>query len=368
MANPYNPENHADPKYFGGRKEYLSVVKERISNAEKYGRSSGILVYGYRGIGKTSMLYKIMAEVENRKDVVATYRRLSTTTTDKDLYRIISEEVVESFLRKTNPVSKFVEGAKKNVSAIHTPFIDIDIKAEAEKSAYHLWQKVIERITNTSFILLEIDDADYLSTEALGELKTIVESRSNVPIILVASGGEGFEEKLDKDYSPVARIFSGASFNLESFSKEELGDVLIAPISGTKTEWEAEAINKVADLSNGYPYLVQCIAAASYLEKGAITKERVEERLKAALEIGRPWLNNEMRNASDNDIISFSRIGNMNKSQFSSAELIRQGISPVYVGRLVSLKVLKKVSRGRYKLMRAPIIAYYHMLTRGLQT
>ena len=39
-----------------------------------------------------------------------------------------------------------------------------------------------------------------------------------------------------------------------------------------------------------------------------------------------------------------------------------------YVGRLVGLDVLRKVNRGRYKLNKAPIIAYYHALERQIIT
>ena len=365
MSNPYNPQNHADPNYFGGREDYLRVVSENLDSSLHYRRSSGILVYGYRGIGKTSMLYKIKAEAEIKGKSIIVYRRLGSTTTDKDLYRMISEDVIEA-VKRNSPLAEKLKRAANKVSAIHTPIMDLDVKAEAEKSPYHLWQKVRDNIPGIDFIMIEIDDADNLSPEALGELKTIVEAQSAVPLILVASGGENFEEQLDRDYSPIARAFSGASFNLESFTLKELKEVLEAPLKGTKTKWDAEAIKKVYALSNGYPYLVQCIARACYVENGTITKNDVETKLKEALNIGRPWLNNEIRLASDNDIRSFFKIAKLNKVDLTSGELLKAGVDPVYVGRLVSLKILKKVSRGRYKLIKAPIIAYYHVLARGI--
>ncbi len=365
MPNPYSPQNHADPNYFGGREEYLRVVNNTIDSSVHYKRSSGVLVYGYRGIGKTSMLYKIKAEAETKGKNIIVYRRLGNTTTDKDLYRMISEDVIETVKRNSTLTEKLRSVAGK-VSTIHTPVLDLDIKAEAEKSPYHLWQKVRDGIPGIDFIMIQIDDADNLSSEALGELKTIVEAQSEVPLILVASGGESFEEKLDRDYSPIARIFSGASFNLESFTPKEIKEVLEEPLKGTDTRWNEEGIEKVYDLSNGYPYLVQCIAWACYIESGTITQKDVEAKLKDALEVGRPWLNNEIRLASDNDIRSFFKIAKLNRRDLTSGELSSAGVDPVYVGRLVSLKILKKVSRGRYRLIKAPIVAYYHMLARNI--
>lgn len=366
MANPYNPQNPADPNYFGGRKKYLEIVKERIESTVRYKKSSGILVYGYRGIGKTSMLYKIMAEAKIKWNCICVYRRLSSTTTDRDLYRIMSEDVIEEIKKEATVLDRLKDATGK-ISTIHAQIFDIDIRTEAEKSPYYLWRKVCDAVRDVEFIMVEIDDADYLSPEALGELKTIVEAQSKTPLILVASGGENFEEKLDKDYSPIARVFSGASFNLDSFTLSEIEEVLKAPVEDTDVGWDAQAVQKVHDLSNGYPYLVQCLAWACYIEKGVITAGQVEEKLTRALDIGRPWLSNEIRTASDNDVLSFFRIAKLNKRDLTSTDIMSQGVSAIYIGRLVRLKILKKISRGRYHLIKAPIVAYYHMLYRKIK-
>ncbi len=112
---------------------------------------------------------------------------------------------------------------------------------------------------------------------------------------------------------------------------------------------------------------MQCIERACYKENRIITERNVEDGLKDALEIGRPWLSNEIKTASDNDIRSFFKIAKLNRRDFASSELASNGVDTVYIGRLVSLKILKKISRGRYKLIKAPIVAYYHMLFRGIK-
>ena len=98
-----------------------------------------------------------------------------------------------------------------------------------------------------------------------------------------------------------------------------------------------------------------------------INGKHVSECIKDALAIGKTWLNHEIQTASDNDIKSFLKIANLGSHDFTSSQLSNAGISPPYIGRLVGLKVIKKISRGRYKLMKAPIIAYYHALERGIQ-
>ena len=94
----------------------------------------------------------------------------------------------------------------------------------------------------------------------------------------------------------------------------------------------------------------------------------MKETLKTALEIGKPWLNHELTKASDQDITSFLKIIKANKPLLKSSDMQNSGVSPPYIKRLVKLRVIKKISRGRYILQKPPIIAYYHALKRGITT
>ena len=172
---------------------------------------------------------------------------------------------------------------------------------------------------------------------------------------------------MSDQYSPVARIFSGASFNISSFDIDETAEVLQNPIRNrTDVSWTNDGIHAIQQFSKGYPFLVKCLAHASYRTGEPIDASHVLSCRKDALNIARPWLDNKLREASDQDIVSFYKIARSNNVNFRSADLSRLGILAPYIGRLVTLKVLKSVSRGHYDLIEAPMIAYYHMLKRGL--
>lgn len=119
-------------------------------------------------------------------------------------------------------------------------------------------------------------------------------------------------------------------------------------------------------ISNGYPFLVQCIAHAAFIEGDVIDDKRVIDTLEAALENGSGWLARECAAASDGDIIAFAKIARSGKSNLRSSEMRDMGIIGPYIGRLVTNGVLHKVSRGRYELRKAPVIAYYHLLKRNI--
>ena len=61
MPNPYDPQNPAKPDYFGGRIEALQIANERLDRAFRSNQSGGILVYGHRGVGKSSLLKKCLS-------------------------------------------------------------------------------------------------------------------------------------------------------------------------------------------------------------------------------------------------------------------------------------------------------------------
>lgn len=370
MSNPYDPQSPAKPDYFGGRKQVLKIAIERINKAIEKKQSGGLLVYGYRGVGKTSVLRKILniaTPEENNlsNNTLAIYRRLSKTTSDSDLYQIITEDILEEISQRRNLLGK-IKDVGTRIKSAKVFEIGIEIDPNQQKTAYHKWRNIIKNLNNVDCVIIAIDDADYLATEALGELKTIVEETNPTPVVLLISGGIEFETKLVDDYSPIARIFSGASFNLGEFELEETKEVLIKPIKNMNTFWAEDATKEVQELSRGYPYLVQCLAKASFIENGTISKNRVNASLKNALEIGKPWLNNEIRNASDIDITSFMKIIEIKTETIKSNQMNALGISPPYIGRLVKHGIIQQISRGRYKLKKPPIVALYHFLKRGL--
>ena len=370
MPNLYDPQGPARPEYFGGRKIVLAKVAERIVIARQHKKSGGILIYGHRGVGKTSLIDKIISEVsgteDSPSDILIINRRLARTTNDQELYRMLNEELRQQIANRKNLLNR-IRAAAKSVNSVAAFELSIGFsQPNEEKTPYNQWRELVGALTNVGLILIAIDDADFLAREAIGELKTIVEELSSTPILLIISGFVGFEEKLVDDYSPVARIFSGADFNIGKFSLDEIKEVLLKPLANEKTNWTDGAIAAVQKYTSGYPYLVQCIASASYIENETIDEKRVSDSINAAVAIGRSWLEHEIPEASDQDVISFARIASLDRDIVQSTEISKVGVSPPYIGRLVKLGILKKVRHGRYSLEKSPMIANFELLKRDL--
>lgn len=374
MPNPYDPQTPANPDYFGGRQQQLEKADERMFRAKHQKQSGGILVYGHRGVGKTSLLKKITSIAkgsdEKPSNALVFYRRFTKTVSDQELYQILNEELKQAVAnRKTwfEKISSTSLSNLQNIKIFELEFGLSNANSEEATTPYQKWKNLIRSLKNADFVLMALDDADYLSPEALSELKTIIEDSGSVPVILIVSGGPAFEERLVQDYSPIARIFSGASLNLSRFTIEETRDVLRKPLASEKTEWSEEAIKELQKLTGGFPYLVQCLASASYVENGIIDEKRVKSSVLNAVALGKSWLDHEIPEASDEDINSFARLLVLDNEIFKSSESAHVGVSPPYLGRLGKLGVLKKISRGRYRLLKSPMVALYERLKRGLE-
>lgn len=279
---------------------------------------------------------------------------------------MLNEELRQQIANRKNLLDR-IRTATKSVNSVAAFELSIGFsQPNEEKTPYSQWRELVGALKNVGLILIAIDDADFLAREAIGELKTIVEELSLTPILLIISGFVGFEEKLVDDYSPVARIFSGADFNIGKFSLEEIKEVLLKPLANEKTQWTDGAIVAVQKYTSGYPYLVQCIASASYIENATIDEKRVKDSINSAVAIGKSWLEHEIQEASDQDVISFARIASLDKDIMQSTEISKVGVSPPYIGRLVRLGILKKVRHGRYSLEKSPMIANFELLKRGL--
>ncbi len=373
MVNPYDPRTPAEPEEFGGRKAILQTVHEQIDSASVLRRSGGILIQGFRGVGKSSLVRKLISIVETEKAAIpggafVASCRLAKTTSDSELYKLITESLLEDISKKQSLAEK-IAGLKDLLRSIGVPGgITFGLtQAEHDKSPHQKWKDLLNRMSGASLVFVAVDDADSLSPEAIGELKTIVEEQKQVPVLLTIAGSTELEQRMIDQYSPVARIFSGASFNISSFDLDETREVLQKPIRGMPdVQWAQSGVIAVQRYTKGYPFLVKCLANASYRTGEPIDEKRVQSCLKAALDIARPWLDNKLREASDQDVVSFYRIGRSNQLKFRSTDLNLLGVQAQYIGRLVKHKVLKAVSRGHYDLIEAPMIAYYLMLKRQL--
>src|SRR5579863_5643485 len=371
--NPYAPGQPAEPSSFAGRRELLRKVTEAVEVATKLGRSSAILLHGYRGSGKTSTLRKIQDQVKRLSPgaVAVELPLRSQTAEDRLLASLVVEVTRQLATRKS--LAKRVSEFLSRVNGLSIPGgFGVNVDPDPTRSigsALALWRDCIDALEGIPLVVVSIDDAELLDSTGLGALKTIAEAHSKTPVVLIVTGGVEFSDRLSlPDASPIARIFSGARFDVGEFSPAETREALESPLAALKLKgrWTDSGAAAVHRISHGSPYLVQCIASAAYQEAGKMDEAAVTASLERALDVASNWLQRECADASDLDIISFALIAGTGKPTVRSSEILALGVQAPYIGRLAREKILLRVARGNYELRKAPVIAYFHVLRRKL--
>jgi len=371
---PYDPQRPASPGTFAGRRELLEFTGNALQVAATLHRGSAILLYGYRGSGKTSALRKIQSIVrESAPRGVVVEVPLRVPSTEAMLVHSVAEMVRREVASQEKLTSR-MKKALGNLSSITVLGSGIERTRPAAFTPSTLlcvWKDALLALGDLPLLAICIDDAELLKAGEIGILKTMVETDSPVPILMVVAGGPELIEKLSlREASPILRSFSGAVFDIGQFSEEETLEALEAPvkqINGTG-RWDSSAVSAIHRLTHGYPYLVQCFAAAAYRDSRRIKEEDVQRAIPGALQLASSWLERELPEASDEDIRAFAKIATSGKVEFRSSDALRMGINHIYLSRLTTQGVLKKLARGHYELRIAPAIAYFHALRRGLRT
>ena len=94
-------------------------------------------------------------------------RRLARTTNDQELYLLLNEELEEQ-VEKRKTVLEKLKRIAKNVNRVSAFNLILDLKkSRGERSPYAQWRLYVDSLRDVELILIAIDDADFLSIEAI---------------------------------------------------------------------------------------------------------------------------------------------------------------------------------------------------------
>ena len=363
--NPYDPNNPVAPAYFGGRKTLLRGADEAIERVIQ-GRHTGMLIYGHRGIGKTSAVKAIEARTGDRMPIV--HVALNAPTDKQSLVERLIAEIGAAIREASGFLSRLSDKGRALLARVEGgEFLGIGVSLKERRSTPDVALKEsLLRVKDAAKLCIALDDADWMEKEALALLKTKTEELSSPSLLIIVSGGPELREQLVSEYSPVIRFFSGFTYDLSEFTLEETREALELPAKGTGAEWSREAVDRVQSLTSGYPYLVQCVARAAF-RLGRIDEADIHKATNNAMDIAGTWLGGELTEASDKDVIAFAKLSSLGKKDIVAKEAAQAGVQGVYLKRLVKLGVLKNPHRAHYTLAKAPLVALYQVQVRGLR-
>ena len=220
----YDPQTPVSPESFAGRLEMRAFVQEALETAKGLHKGSSMLLHGYRGSGKTSAIRKVESMVLSAAPgAVVVEVPLRVPSSEAMLIHAIVEQMRQSLAARKG-VSAMVRHTLETLSAVSVLGTGVERNVAPAAPPSHplsLWRDALEAVRGTPILCVCIDDAELLRADEIGILKTMAETDSPVPILLVVAGGPELREKLSqKDASPLLRVFSGAAFDIGAFTRD----------------------------------------------------------------------------------------------------------------------------------------------------
>ncbi|WP_458404517.1 AAA family ATPase [Methanobrevibacter sp.] len=287
-TNPFRKRTGILPSYFTGREKELNELKE-IYHSTKMGVPGHLILYGLKGIGKTSLLLKFQEEISNLDDVYSVRIPLIEGNFD-DIYALIIEKCSDNL---DINISHFWE--KINSLGINIPIIGgISLSREIPKTSPAVaFEKILNVIydeldSDNPVLILLLDDLQrIMSNDETMKILSILQNAlvelnlKGKNIMLVATGSEDIFYKIQDKLDSAVRIFEPCL--MEPLSYNEVCEAINVPIKKLNVGFEEEVLKEIYELSNGIPYYMQILAYSCFEEINENNKVTMVEFEKASI-------------------------------------------------------------------------------------
>ena len=361
--NPFRKRTGILPSYFTGRENELNEL-EKIYNSTKMGVPGHLILYGPKGIGKTSLLLKFQEKITNLDDVYSVRIPLIGGNFE-DIYSLIIEKCSDTL---DINIGHFWE--KISSLGINIPFIGgVSVSREIPKTSPAVaFEKILNVIydelgaDNPVLILLFDDLQRIMSNDETMKILSILQNAlvelnlKGKNIMFVATGSEDIFNKIQDKLDSAVRIFE--LYLIGPLSYGEVCDAINIPAEEQSVAFEEDVLKEIYELSNGIPYYMQILAYSCFEENNDDDKVTMVEFEKASVYALNILAQREFKSLfskstteerkilclmaeSDKTILSYSHIKeNANLNSEPSALL----------KNLVNKNMIIKPSRGKYKL------------------
>ena len=361
--NPFRKRTGILPSYFTGRENELNELK-KIYNSTKMGVPGHLILYGPKGIGKTSLLLKFQEKITNLDDVYSV--RIPLIEGDfEDIYSLIIEKCSDTL---DINIGHFWE--KISSLGINIPFIGgVSVSREIPKTSPAVaFEKILNVIydelgaDNPVLILLFDDLQRIMGNDETMKILSILQNAlvelnlKGKNIMFVATGSEDIFNKIQDKLDSAVRIFE--PYLIGPLSYGEVCDAINIPAEEQSVFFEEDVLKEIYELSNGIPYYMQILAYSCFEENNDDDKVTMVEFEKASVYALNILAQREFKSLfskstteerkilclmaeSEETILSYSYIKeNANLNSEPSALL----------KNLVNKSMIIKPSRGKYKL------------------
>lgn len=272
LKNPYSPGAGAPPPELVGRDAILmqaEILLGRIKNSKP---EKSFLMTGLRGVGKTVLLVEIQKKAEKLG-----YKTIFVEAhEDKSLGALLAP-YLRTLLYSLDRMADIGNKARRALSVLRgfigslkVAYGDISIGLDIEPELGSADSGDIEidlpqllvaigeaALDANSFIAIFIDEIQYLSRKELGALIMAMHKlqQRQLPVLLVGAGLPVLPGLAGESKSYAERLFNFP--NIGELSKADTYKALRDPALAVGVDFEEKALEKIYDMTHGYPYFLQ---------------------------------------------------------------------------------------------------------------
>ena len=274
LPNPYTPGAGLVPSYLAGRNGTISEAKEIILSIAHGIPTRSVIYYGLRGVGKTVLLNKI-EEIADNYGILFEHIEVSETSSFKTaisfyiqklIRQMSTKEQAKAFLNKTFSILKAFQityspadgeisfGLKDEVSAA----VGISDTGNFQNDLTELFVAMgILAQKNENAVCLFIDEIQNLKKDELEALIAAIHrvNQKGLPITMLGAGLSQITKLSGNIKSYAERLFS--FIHIDSLQPDSSRLALIEPAKKFNVIYTEEAVQKIIELTEGYPYFLQ---------------------------------------------------------------------------------------------------------------
>jgi hypothetical protein len=272
VLNPYAPGAGTRPPELAGRDELREAVRVALERVRRRLATKSVLMVGLRGVGKTVLLDCMRDDAE-----AAAFCTIQVEAPEaRSLPAILAPQLRQALLRLSRNekardlARRALRGLAGFATALKVKYGDIEVGLDLEPEPgladngdlEHDLQALLEvvgaaaREAGTAQVMF-IDELQYVEEDQLAALITVLHraAQRQLPVVLVGAGSPQLRGQTGKAKSYAERLFD---FPVVGPLPEEAAALALSkPARDAGVEFEDEALRRIVNETQGYPYFLQ---------------------------------------------------------------------------------------------------------------
>lgn len=235
---PATPINRED--LFSGRQSQTLEVVDAINQNGQH-----VLLYGERGVGKTSLANMIMFKLHNPGlPVMTPHINCSVSSTTDDLWEAILADVRYRAERTKTALPRPVVGVMQEIESGLRPRITLEMLRD-----------VFQRLSEKMVLVIIFDEFDVLESEETKQrMAETIKSFSdrNVPATMVLVGVAENVDSLISDHRSIDRCL--IQVRMPRMSRDEIEGIITESLSSIGMSIDPSPLHEISRLAKGLPH------------------------------------------------------------------------------------------------------------------